>query len=105
MAVQDFFMLQLLRNVTLMCTYLPRLLFDSGVNLGHAPRPPPAANDISAAGHHGVHGGAAEDLLKSCDFCPSRFEFESELQDHVRSGPNSIFLNSICFKAKHFALQ
>ena len=71
---------------------LNRLLFDSGVNLGHAPRPPPAANDISAAGHHGVHGGAAEDLLKSCDFCPSRFEFESELQDHVRSGPNYIFL-------------
>ena len=89
-----------------MCSVnLPRLLFDSGVNLGHAPRPPPAANDISAAGHHGVHGGgAAEDLLKSCDFCPSRFEFESELQDHVRSGPNYIFL-ILFFKAKHFALQ
>ena len=78
-------------RVALVLTY--RLLFDSGVNLGHAPRPPPAAaNDISAAGHHGgLGGGAAEDLLKSCDFCPSRFEFESELQDHVRSGPNSIF--------------
>merc|ERR1719438_573721 len=43
-----------------------------------------AAAAASAAGLPAPHAAPShDDLMKSCEFCPSRFELETELADHV----------------------